>query len=120
MEIGGDYHRSGFYVNDLLTLIGSLVGFQLKIRIGICFSVSHLGHKCLLYMKFIHVVSGALMELTPLFDVLLCLPVTLVLQLQGFSLGGLGRALSFSLWLGGAFVLLWVRSPKSRLFYLNF
>ena len=96
MDLRGGKNGVGLRIDNLLPFFTPLVGFWFRFGACIWFRSLHLGHQWLLGLTLTCVVSGYLMELTPLSCVLLRLrSVVLCLWLYKFVLGHHALALSF-------------------------
>ena len=121
LDLGDGHSSTRLHINDLLPFFIPLVEFWLRVGTCVWFRSLQLGHHWLLGPTLTSVVSGALMELTPLSCVLLCLRgVVIFLQLRRVIMGRLVLALSFALRFGGAFPLLQVHRSKVSLLLFKF
>ena len=121
LDLHGGNDGVGLRINYLHPFFIPLIGFWFKFEACIWFRSLHIGHRWLLGPTLTCVVSGALMELTPLSGVLLWLHgVFLYLWIWKVVLGHHALALSFVLWFGGTFPLLLIRRSKVSLLLLEF
>ena len=105
-------------INNFLPFFILLLGFWFKVRACIWFKSPHLGNQ---RSTLTCVVSGALMELTPLSHVLLWLcGVVLCLWLWQVVLSRHALALSFFLWFWNTLHLLLIRRSKVSLLLFEF
>jgi len=118
MNLGGNNGGTRFCMNDL----SPFFWFWLRVETRIWFKGIHLIHQWLLWATINSVMPGALMEVAPLTDIFLHLPIVLIcLQLGIVFLRFPIFSLSFFLRVGAtlALLLLWgVYRPKlSRLLF---